>query len=89
MSDELREAISIFLRKNLDVFAWKHSDMEGIDPAIMCHRLNLDSDKKPVKQKRRAMDVEWYQAFKDEVINFLLVISLKNHIVLLGSQTLF
>ena len=56
--DELKEAISTFLNKKLDVFAWKHSDMEGIDPMVMCHCLNLDSDKKPVRQKRRAMDVE-------------------------------
>ena len=47
--DELREAISIFLKQNLDVFTYKHSYMEGIDPVIMCHRLNLDSDKKPVR----------------------------------------
>ena len=45
--------------------------MEGIDPTIMCHRLNLDSEKKPVKQKRRAMDVERYQALKDEVDKLL------------------
>ena len=47
--DELREAISTFLKQNLFVFAWKHLDMEGIDPAIMCHYLNLDLDKKLVK----------------------------------------
>ena len=47
--DELKEVISTFLKQNLDVFTWKHSDMEGIDPAIICHRLNLDSDRKPVK----------------------------------------
>ena len=52
-------------------FAWKHSDMEGIDPAIMCHHLNLDSDKKPVRQKWRAMDVKRYRALKDEVDKFL------------------
>ena len=55
---ELREAISTFLKDNLDVFTWKHSDMEGIDPKVMCHHLNLDSDKKSVRQKRRAMDIE-------------------------------
>ena len=54
------------------MFAWKHSDMEGIDPTIMCHRLNLDSEKKPVKQKRRAMDIERYQALKDEVDKLLV-----------------
>ena len=33
--DEHREAISAFLKHNLDVFAWTHSDMEGIDTEIM------------------------------------------------------
>ena len=45
--------------------------MEEIDPAVMCHRLNLDSDEKPVRQKRRAMDAERYQALKDEVDKLL------------------
>ena len=45
--------------------------MEGIDHAVMCHRLNLDSDKKSVRQKRRAMDVERYQALKDEADKLL------------------
>ena len=58
LSDELREAISTFIKQNLDVFAWKHSDMEGIDPTIICHCLNLYSEKKPVRQNRRSMDVE-------------------------------
>ena len=67
LSNELREAISTFLKENLDVFAWKHLDMEGIDPTAMCHRLNLDSDKKSVRQKRRAMEAELYQALKNEL----------------------
>ena len=67
LSNNLREAISTFLKQNLDVFAWKHSDMEGIDPAIMCHRLNPNLDKKSVRQKWRALDAERYQALKDEV----------------------
>ena len=71
LSDEFREAISTFLKKNLDVFAWKHSGMEGIDPTIMCHHLNLDSKKKLVRHKWHAMDVEWYQALNDEVDKLL------------------
>ena len=70
-STELREAISIFLKSNLYVFAWKHSDMEGIDPKVICHLLNLDIDKKSIRQKRQAMDTEHYQALKDEVDKFL------------------
>ena len=71
LSNELREVISTFLKQNLDVFAWKHSDMEGVDPTVMCHCLNLDSEKKPVKQKQRAMDAEQYQGLKDEVHKLL------------------
>ena len=41
--------------------------MEGINPAIMCHYLNLDSDKKPVRQKQHVMNAEWYQALKDKI----------------------
>ena len=49
LSEEFREVISTFLKDNLDVFAWKHSDMEGIDPKVMCHHLKLDLDKKSVR----------------------------------------
>ena len=49
--DEIREAISKFLKQNLDVFAWAHSEMEGIDPSIMSHCLNIDPNRKPVRQK--------------------------------------
>ena len=41
--------------------------MEGINPSIMSHCLNIDPNRKPVRQKRRAMDVECYQALKEEV----------------------
>ena len=49
LPDGIQEAILEFLRQNLDVFAWAHSNMEGIDPNIMSHHLNIDPSKKPVK----------------------------------------
>ena len=45
--------------------------MERIDLAIMCHCLNLELDKKPVRQKQPAMDDERYQALKDELDKLL------------------
>ena len=39
----------------------------GDRPEIMCHLLNIDPNTKLVRQKWRAMDVEHYQALKDEV----------------------
>ena len=52
LSEEVREAISEFLKWNLYVFAWAHSDIDGIDSSIMSHRLNIDLSRKPVRQKR-------------------------------------
>ena len=45
--------------------------MEGIDPSIMSHYLNIDPNRKPVRQKRRVMDAEHYQALKEEVDKLL------------------
>ncbi|KAI5326856.1 hypothetical protein L3X38_035930 [Prunus dulcis] len=35
------------------MFAWSPSDMPGIDPNIICHRLHVNPACKPVAQKRR------------------------------------
>ena len=61
------ENLTDFLRANLDVFAWMHSDMCGISPAIASHMLNIDLRHVPVNQKRRGMDPEWSTALGEEV----------------------
>jgi hypothetical protein len=38
----LRESMIKFLKNNSDVFAWTHEDMPGINPSVICHRLNID-----------------------------------------------
>ena len=58
LSEDLHKVILEFLKQNLDIFAWAHSDMEGIDLNVMSHRLNIDPNRKPSRQKRWAMDVE-------------------------------
>lgn len=47
--------------------------MVGIDPEIMCHRLNIDPLKKGTKQKRRAISGERAEALKEEVDRLLNV----------------
>ena len=37
-----------FLKESLDVFAWTHEDMLGIDGSVIEHRLNVDLKKKLV-----------------------------------------
>ena len=40
-----------FLKKNINVFAWSHDDMPGIDPGVITHRLNICPSFEPVDRK--------------------------------------
>ena len=64
--EPVRAALVTFLKANSNVFAWQHSDIVEIDLNIMCHHLNIDTTKKPMRQKRRVMDLECYVALKEE-----------------------
>ena len=68
---KLKDELTYFLKVNLNVSTWTHEDMVGIHPDVMCHRLNISPEFKPVRQKRRAMDAEKYKALKDEVEKLL------------------
>ena len=63
--------LSQCLVDNSDVFAWSHDDMKGLNPKVMVHRLNADSDFKLVRQKKRNFAAERNQAAKEEVQNLL------------------
>ncbi|KAK3043721.1 hypothetical protein RJ639_001917 [Escallonia herrerae] len=49
-----------------DIFAWRATDMPGIDPEIITHRLNVDPSKKPVKQKKRTFAPERQKKIEEE-----------------------
>ena len=52
MDGRMKKALVEFLRGNIDIFVWTHEDMPGIDPSIICHKLNVDTSMHPIKQKR-------------------------------------
>lgn len=52
---------------NLDVFAWCHSDMVGIDPKMMCHHLNIDPGRRGIRKKRRPISGEMAFVVQKEV----------------------
>ena len=58
LSPKMRTRLIEFLKENLDVFAWSHEDMPGISPKIIQHKLNVDPERKPVQQRRRAFAPE-------------------------------
>ncbi|KAL5559167.1 hypothetical protein UlMin_035378 [Ulmus minor] len=61
----------IFLKEHRDIFAWSHEDMPGIDPNVIVHRLNIDPNFKPIKQKRRTFNTERYMAINTKVDKLL------------------
>jgi hypothetical protein len=62
-----------FLRHNSDVFAWSHEDMPGIDPSVIVHKLNVDPNYRPVKQRRKTFAAERNQAVAEKVEKLLNV----------------
>ena len=45
--------------------------MEENDLSVMNHRLNINPSRKPIRQKRWAIDAELYQTLKKEVDKLL------------------
>ncbi|XP_074377813.1 uncharacterized protein LOC141719323 [Apium graveolens] len=73
LSYEMRDRLTRFLIKNLYVFAWSHPDMVGIDPGVMCHRLNIFSNCTSIRQKHRPVSGERAIELKEEVDRLLEV----------------
>ena len=73
LNPETRDDLVTFFKANLDVFALSHAEMVGIDPKVMCYRLNINPNKKGVRQKRRPVSGERVEALKEEVDRLLNV----------------
>ncbi|KAL0312771.1 UNVERIFIED_CONTAM: hypothetical protein Sradi_5676400 [Sesamum radiatum] len=63
MKEDVREQVISYLRKNKDIFAGTTHDLEGIDPGVITHHLNLDPTIRPIKQKKQHFGPE-----KDKII---------------------
>ncbi|XP_016177806.1 uncharacterized protein LOC107620104 [Arachis ipaensis] len=54
---EQLELINV-LQDNADLFAWTPTNMPGIDPNIICHKLTIDRTIRPIAQKKRNLGAE-------------------------------
>lgn len=66
LSQEAENGLVEFLRHNTDVFAWSTSDMPGVDPDFICHRLSLDPKAKPIAQRKRRFSEDKRKAISEE-----------------------
>ncbi|XP_068466368.1 uncharacterized protein [Phaseolus vulgaris] len=71
LDDGTQEQIVKVIGRHLDAFAWSASDMPGIDPVFLCHRLAMDPQVRPVRQRRRKFNEERRQAIRDEMQKLL------------------
>ena len=67
LEERIKKDLICFLRKSIDIFAWSHKDMPGIDPGVITHRLNMYPSSKPVRQKKGVFALERDNAIKEEV----------------------
>ena len=71
LSSEEKEQIQQVLLSNMDVFAWTHSDMKGIDPVDASHKLNVTPLARPVRQKVKRFHPDRHQIIQAEVDKLL------------------
>ncbi|KAL0355347.1 UNVERIFIED_CONTAM: hypothetical protein Sradi_3981600 [Sesamum radiatum] len=63
MNDATQKEMIQCIQRNIDVFAWTPKDLEGIDPKVITHHLNINPHVKPVKQKKK-----YFGPAKDKII---------------------
>ena len=63
-----KEELVEFLKRNINLFAWDTCDAPGIDPAFICHHLNVNPTITPKKQPPRRPSREHTDAIRDEVM---------------------
>ncbi|XP_011091718.1 uncharacterized protein LOC105172079 [Sesamum indicum] len=68
---EFENVMVTFLRKKVDMFAWDPTNLKGIDPGVIVHRLNVDPAARPVQQKKRTFGIDKNRIIEEEVNKLL------------------
>ena len=71
LAKDVKDLLTHFLKKNVEVFAWNQEDMGGIGPGVITHKLNVIPSFKPIKHKRISFTSERQKAINEEVSKLL------------------
>ena len=63
-----KEELVLFLKRNIDVFAWNAYETPGVDLSFICHHLNVNPFVTPRKQPPRRSSKEHSDVVKNEVL---------------------
>ena len=64
LSQQEREELVEFFKRNIDVFAWNAYEAPGVDPDFICHHLNVNPLTAPKKQLPRWPSKEHVEAVR-------------------------
>ena len=67
MSLNVRDELVTLLQDYQDIFAWSYQDMLGLSSKIVQHKLPLNPECSPVKQKLRKMKPEMSLKIKEDI----------------------
>ncbi|XP_074378044.1 uncharacterized protein LOC141719566 [Apium graveolens] len=71
LEEPFKERLVSLLREYRDLFTWSPRDMPGLHESIAMHSLDVNPNRKPVKQKRRNFAPERQKAIDEEVEKLL------------------
>ena len=63
-----KEELIVFLKRNIDVFAWSAYKAPEVDLNFICHHLNVNPSVVPKRQPPRRSSKDHSDAVKDKVI---------------------
>ena len=67
----------VFLKNNINVFAWNAYEAPGVDSNFICHHLNVNPSVTPRKQPPRRSSKKHSDAVKDEVMKLKKIGAIK------------
>ena len=67
LTEEIRDALVEFLKKNYDVFAWSQCDVQEIGPHVAVHKFFTNPDCLLFHHKRRKFAPKWLKVIEEEV----------------------
>ncbi|GJW79873.1 reverse transcriptase domain-containing protein [Tanacetum coccineum] len=71
LKDDEKEALLKVLKSHKQAFAWKITDIKGIDPRFCTHKILMEDDYKPTVQSQRRVKAKIHEVIKKEVLKLL------------------
>nr|GEY10332.1 reverse transcriptase domain-containing protein [Tanacetum cinerariifolium] len=71
LSDEEKTALITVLKSHKRAFAWKLSEIKGINPELYTHKILMEDDFEPAVQHQRRVNPKIHDVIKKEVLKLL------------------